>query len=335
MSATIKRILQFVGALAVLAVLAAASGVAYGLSRWDKRTFDPPVPAIHATADPADIERGRYLAYGPARCVECHISRDEVDSVEAGAMPPLAGGLEFRTPVGTYYTPNITPDEHSGIGKRTDGELARTLRYGVRHDGRAMLPFMEVQGLSDDDVRALLSFLRSQPAVHRMVPAHEYNLAGKLVMAYLIKPVAGVNRPPVHSPPDSATVERGEYVAEAVATCAGCHTKRSHMDGSYTGPRFAGGEEFEVEGDPKTVFVTPNLTPAKAGRITSWTEEEFVARFRQGRLLPKSPMPWRSFSRMSETDLRAVYRYLRTVQPEEADPGPSVRASGEATQTRD
>ena len=57
---------------------------------------------------------------------------------------------------GQFYTRNLTPDAETGLGKVSDGAIARALRYGVGHDGRALLPFMEMQGLSDDDLQAVV-----------------------------------------------------------------------------------------------------------------------------------------------------------------------------------
>ena len=87
-------------------------------------------------------------------------------------------------------------------------------------------------------------------------------------------------------------------------------------DGVYTGPRLAGGFVMTVDGDPSRGFVTPNLTPDPAtGRIASWTEDQFLARFRAGKRFEESHMPWMAFMRMSDTDIRAIYRYLRTLEP--------------------
>ena len=80
------------------------------------------------------------------------------------------------------------------------------------------------------------------------------------------------------------------------------------MTGALIGEELAGG--MEVEG-----FVTPNLTPDPTSRIYGWTEEMFIKRFRKGRLIEKSPMPWGSYSRMSDDELKAIYRYLKTVKP--------------------
>jgi mono/diheme cytochrome c family protein len=109
-------------------------------------------------------------------------------------------------------------------------------------------------------------------------------------------------------------VERGEYLVSTVAECADCHTQRSMVDGSFTGPRLAGGGE--MSGGNGVALVPPNLTPDPGtGRLASWSEDQFVARFRQGRLMPESPMPWNAFARMSDDDLRATYRYLRSLPP--------------------
>ena len=145
-------------------------------------------------------------------------------------------------------------------------------------------------------------------------------------MAFVIEPAGPAGTPPATSPAAEATVERGRYLANSVANCTGCHTNRSMMDGSAIGPEFAGGMEMQDEADPAKVFVTPNLTPdPKTGRIAAWSEDQFVARFRAGKVYPGSHMPWAAFSRMSDADLRAIYRYLRSLPPVENETGPVLR----------
>ena len=116
-------------------------------------------------------------------------------------MLPLAGGRPFHLPFGTIYSRNLTPDVETGIGRYTDGELARVLRHSVKPDGRAALPFMESQNLSEEDLTAIISFLRSQPPVRRAVPDHDLNLVGKAVIAFLIEPV-GPSGPVMKRTPD-------------------------------------------------------------------------------------------------------------------------------------
>jgi len=319
-----KRLMKFAAWLAVVIAGAATVLVTVVQVRW-QRTFDAPYPEIHASSDPAMIARGRYLVYGPAHCVACHASSEENEAIKAGATPPLAGGGKFALPLGTFYTPNLTSDAETGIARVSDPELARVLRYGVMPDGRATLPFMEFHDLSDEDLTAVLSFLRSQPAVRRAVPQHQFTFAGKAVMAFLIKPIGPSKAIRAKSPAEEATVERGAYLANSVAGCVECHTQRSKVDGSYIGAPFSGGNVFDVEGDPDTILVTPNLTPSRTGHITSWPEEQFVGRFGVGAGVPHTHMPWKLYQRMSESDVRAIYRYLRSLPPSNNDPGPTVQ----------
>ncbi|HTI06036.1 MAG TPA: cytochrome c [Gemmatimonadales bacterium] len=278
--------------------------------RWNRR-FDAPYPRITASTDTAVIARGRYLAYGPAHCSDCHTAPAEYASLRLGTQPPLSGGGRFDIPPGTIEVPNITADKETGIGMLSDSAVARVLRYGVRPDGRSAIPFMEYHEMSDADIAALISFLRAQPPVHNLVPDSKLNLLGKTVMAFVIKPIGPTARPPAESPAAAPTVERGEYLANAVANCAGCHSKRSMVTGAYTGPRLAGGSEMESSANSAIKLTPPNITAD--GRPGQWTEDEFVARFHAGERIAGSPMPWQAFRRIKDDDLRAIYRYLKTV----------------------
>ena len=188
-------------ALKVLTVTACAIATivlvlaAVVLVRWD-RTFDAPYPDIHASNDPKVIERGRYIAFGPGHCAGCHTDDSLKPALNAGEMPPLTGGNIFRLPLGTFYTPNLTPDRTTGIGRRKDEEIARILRYGVRADGRAALPFMEFHNMSDDDLQAVISYLRSQPAVRKEIAAHEFTFMGNTIRAFVMKPIGPKSQPP-------------------------------------------------------------------------------------------------------------------------------------------
>jgi mono/diheme cytochrome c family protein len=291
-----------------------------------RRTFDASYPSIAATTDPAVIERGRYLVYGPAACAYCHVPRDQWTKLQQGVELALTGNHLFPLPFGAIYSANITPDQETGIGRRTDGDLARILRYGVRADGKAAIPLMEFQGLSDEDLTAVVSFLKSRPGVRHPVPDHRLNMLGKAVMAFAIKP-EGPSEPPPRTSPAGVSIERGSYLANKVSSCAGCHTERSTRDGSLVGPRFAGGGRLDVAADPTKVYVTPNLTPdPKTGVIGAWTEEMFIVRFRQGEAIPGSPMPWGAYAQMTDDDLRSLFSYLRSLPPVERETGPRVQA---------
>ncbi|HEU4734863.1 MAG TPA: hypothetical protein VFT22_43525 [Kofleriaceae bacterium] len=308
-----KRLLKRIATgLAIVVVLGIAS-VALAVVIREDRVFEAPYPEIHASQDPAVIARGAYLATGPAHCIACHRDPQQRDTAD----PAMSGGGTHRLPVGTIWTPNITPDVATGIGKYSDRELARLLRYGVHPSGRAVLPFMPFNDLSDEDLTAVLSYLRSRPAVSHAVPANDFNLLGRFARAFLLQPT-GPSQPIRSSVPRGPTATYGEYLANSVGNCVGCHTRRSLRTGELTGPRFGGG--MEIQNDRGASYISPNLTPDPAtGRITAWSEDAFVARFRNA-TATESPMPWLQFQRMTDDDLRALYRYLQALPPVELRP---------------
>ena len=307
-----KIILSIIGVLVVLI----AGLIIYVLATWN-RNYEAPLPDIKASNDSTIIARGKYLAFGPAHCSTCHIPMDMLLKVENGLEIPLSGGWELSLPLGTFRAPNLTPHMETGIGKFTDAEIARTLRYSVSHDNKFVFPFMPFQGLSDYDLTALISFLRSQEAVNNNVKRTEYEFLGKALLAFeVVKPVAPINDPPKIVIKDS-TIKYGLYIANNVANCIGCHTERDLKSGAFIGPDFAGGMNFEPDAFSKGyAFVSPNLTPDKeTGIMAEWNEETFITKFQQGRLLDETPMPWGAYSRMDEIELKALYRYFMSLDP--------------------
>lgn len=317
-----KRVLLYV-AVTVMVVIGALTG--YVLVAWDK-SYDLLCPDCIATTDSALVERGRYLAFGPAHCATCHVPMDNIMAVENGLEIPLSGGWELSIPPGTFRAPNITPDVETGIGGHTDGELARALRYCIKKDGRGLFPFMPFQNMTEYDLTAVISFLRSQAPVRHFVPPSELSFLGKAIVAFS-GPPEGPVRPPMDYLEPTTTKEYGEYLAHSIANCRGCHTERDLKTGDFIGPDFAGGMQFEPDAFSNGYsFVTPNLTPdPTTGVIAHWDEPTFIARFRAGRSVqPYSPMPWGAFSRMTDTDLKALYRYLKSLDPIKREVNPVV-----------
>jgi len=321
----VRRILVTLFAIVAVVIAGFAAWVA---SRQDLR-FDTPLPAVAASTDSAVVARGHYIVRNVAPCAACHGAPEAAAANAAGEDIPLSGGYTFAIPPGRFHVPNITPDPETGIGNLSDGQIARALRHGVRHDGRALLPFMEMQGLSDEDLVAVISYLRSQPPVRHAVPAHEPNLLGRVVLATVMANPVGPASPPPAQSPRGATVENGAYLARAVATCQACHTTRDHATGRFTNAEFSGTTDFVNESDPSRLWAPPNLTPdPKTGMSARMDEDAWVARFRAGRTIPGSPMPWQAYARMDEADLRAIHKYLRTLPPVEHETGPRVRPKG-------
>ena len=290
--------------------------ICYIFITWNKK-FDAPYPDIHASSDSAIIARGKYLAYGPAHCATCHMPIHKIMAVEEGLEIPLSGGWEIDIPPGVFRAPNLTPDQEIGIGKLTDGEIARTLRYSVGSDGRFIAPFMPLQELTDEDLTAIISFLRSQSPVRHEVKRSEIKFLGKALMAFGMLEPRGPETPPMKSIKRDSTSQYGAYFAKNIADCIGCHTQVDLKSGKFTGPPYAGGFRFEPDAFSQGYsFISPNLTPdPETGIITGWNEDEFVMRFREGRLYKGSPMPWGAFSRIDDIDLKAVYKFLHGLKP--------------------
>src|SRR5690242_11454213 len=142
----VRRSVWAAGFLSTVTVLAVAGLAAYVARTWD-RTYDAPLPEVRSSSDPAVLARGEYLVYGPAHCVECHSgSWDTLEKLSEGVQVPLSGGLRLPLgPLGAVYSRNLTPDAETGIGRYTDAQIARMMRWAVRPDGRAtvdpMMPF--------------------------------------------------------------------------------------------------------------------------------------------------------------------------------------------------
>jgi len=319
----IKKVLKGLFLFVVVVVVGLFVTVQF---RW-KRRFDAPFPSLKASTDPAVIERGKYLVEGPGHCTGCHVPTSDDARAFAGETLDLKGGREFDIPPGKFYSANLTPDPETGIGRRSDGELFRMLRHEVRADGRAALPFMPFTTMADSDLVAVVSYLRSRPPVKNAVPEHTPNLLGKVVMSFLIAPTPLKEQPPATVTP-GPTVEYGKYLAHSVANCNGCHTLRDMRTGAYVGQPFAGGAVMDSLQEPdKWEVVPPNITAAKSGRASMYSEDQFVARFKGVKQQPMhTHMPWISFAKLTDDDLRAIYRYLKTVPPVENDVGPTIRA---------
>ena len=316
----LRKLLLWIAALGGIAVFAFAIFVA----ARQHLTFDAPYPRVAAAVDTAIIARGHYVVRNLVNCASCHGDTTQVAAANEGKDTPLSGGNRWDIPPGTIYARNITSDSATGIGAFSDQAIARALRYGVGHDGRALLPFMEIQGLSDQDLVAVVSYLRTQAPVHNVVPPHHFNLLGNVIKATVLSHPVGPKEPPPQLTPHGATVENGRYLVESVVLCWACHTQRNMATGALVGPRFGGATGFDQAADGHS-WSPPNITSdVETGRLGRMTEDEFVRRFHAGRLIPHSPMPWQGLRNLHEDDLRAIYRYLKTVPPARRDVGPAL-----------
>jgi len=309
---TIFRILKWGGILLLVVVvgLLAAGTVLYN------KTYEAPYPNIHASTDSAVIARGKHLVFATGHCPECHYAPGDSLKVINGDEALLAGGgFPFEWPGGKFYSVNISSDKETGIGNWKDEEIARAFRHQISPNGKVLMPLMPFQEMADEDIAAIISYLRTVPPVKFKVPENELNLFGKFVMAFLLRPEEAKETPPQKMTPDT-TVEYGKYLVWNVSGCRGCHTKRDLHNGKYVGEDLAGGSTEPVPGDPTRLLYAANLTPdPETGVLYNWTFEQFKNRFKQGRLIPETIMPWGQFKHLDDTELLAIWKYLKTVKP--------------------
>ena len=251
-----------------------------------------------------ELDRGRYLVETVAACGNCHTPKGP-----NGPLPGkrLAGGDVIKHEDFTAAVPNITPDPETGIGTWTDQQILRALREGQRPDGGLIgpaMPFQAYRNLADEDVKAIVAYLRTVPAVHNP----------NTVKSQYDKPFPASWGPPVghlDAPPKGDRVAYGGYLAGPVARCMDCHTERRPGEPAQIG---AGGKPFY---GPWGISVSANLTPDEASGLGDWTDGEIERAIRTGvardghKLSP--PMPFAAYAHIAADDMAALIAYLRSL----------------------
>jgi len=272
-----------------------------------------PLPQLAAVPMPSNaqlVARGEYIVRNAATCGGCH-------AAEQGKTDgPLSGGTEFKDwRLGTIRASNLTPDSATGLGRWTDAEIVRALRNGESRDGSLLAPVMPygwLNGMSDEDALAVARYLKSLAPVSHVV-SQQPNIVFKTGRALFLRPKPGDTRT---APPRAASAAYGGYLAKYVALCADCHTPRGGMMATPDMDRLFAGDAHPSKDFPAN---PSNISPDSATGIGRWTEADFIRTIRTG-IDPKGDtlnpfMPWHENSRMTDDDLRAIYRYLRTVPP--------------------
>lgn len=223
------------------------------------------LPVAAARAEPV-ADRGE-LVYRLAGCENCHTDREH-----KGAR--LAGGRKLATPLGTFYTPNITPDPVTGLGRWSEDDFRRALREGVGPDGRnyyPSFPYTSYTRMSDADIHALWGYLRAQPAVHQANKSHELpwylNFRPLLAVWKWLYFTPGAYQPVAGK---SAEWNRGAYLVQGAGHCAECHTPRNRLGGFERGLELAG----TLAGPDG--LVVPNITPDRQYGIGTWRKADLA-----------------------------------------------------------
>lgn len=278
-------------------------------------------PSFRVQATPEVLERGKYLANHVAVCTDCHSTRDW--SKYAGPLVPGTegkGGERFNEDLGfpgTFYARNITPHN---LSKWSDGEIYRLITTGVTRDGEPIFPVMPYKAYSHmdpDDIKAIIAYIRTLKPIANEVPDSKANFPMNLIMRTMPEDVTTPGKRP--SPSDK--VAYGKYIT-TISACGDCHTPMEKGT-PLPGMHMAGGFEFRL---PAGTVRSSNITPHPANGIGNWTEEQFVQRFKMylrpevqnrpvGKTEMNTVMPWSMYAGMTEEDLKAIFAYLRTLQP--------------------
>ncbi len=323
--------------LALGTYLGALGAVSLGSFLWIKlnpvRVIEP-VPGVSALLtqpipdgpDADLIRRGRYLAIA-GDCMSCH--------TRAGGKP-FAGGLGLQTRFGTIYSSNITSDERYGIGSWTPNQFYRALHEGIGGDGRRLYPAMPYQHLTlltPSDTDAILAFLRTIPPDPHRKPANRLPFPLNIRLSMLGWNALNFSPRTFEPDPDkSAAWNRGAYLVRGPGHCGACHTPKNLMGAEKSGEALHGGV---IEN-----WFAPDLTGNRRTGLGQWTADDIVEYLHTGRnahsgaVGEMAEVVTYSTSLLTDTDLKAIATYLKSLPPSADTPSAlpnaaAMRAGGE------
>jgi cytochrome c553 len=282
---------RILAGLVLLIVLAVA--VVYAVTTLAiRKQHALPDSTVRAASDSASLAWGRHLLEAIGKCQECH------DGDLGGKM--IVDAAAF----GRLPATNITSGR-GGIGDYTDADLERAIRHGVGPDGRPLLfmPAEAFAAMTDEDLAALMGYLRTVPPVDREQPEPRVGPVARVLYLlgnFPLLPVELIEHDaPRPNPSPGVTVDYGRYLA-TIGGCRGCH-----------GPALAG------DANPDA----PDIT---VGRIGAWSEEDFFRALREGRrpdgsVIDPEKMPWVRSGLMTDDEIRAVWAYVRSLPAAEQD----------------
>ena len=256
------------------------------------------------------VARGRYLAEGVLGCGNCHTPKSEDGTPRLELK--YAGAFVVEEPGLKAFAPNITTDVETGIGGWSDEEIIRSIRDGLRPDGSLIGPPMPspfFRGMSDNDARAVVAYLRTIEPISHVVEKSTYTI-----------PLPPAYGPPVEYVPDVDPEDElayGTYLAVTLGHCIDCHTPlvEGQLDFSRTNE---GGRVLPNVFGINTI-VSRNITPHPQFGIGEWSDDEIKRAITQG-VSPRGRkhligMAYPYYATIEDEDLDAIVTYLRSVPP--------------------
>ena len=282
---------------AVLAAFAAAALAAACSAPGDHEANAPAEPSFDRTL----VAKGRALA-AIGNCATCHT---------AHGGKPYAGGFPLKTPFGTVYGTNITPDPATGIGRWTEPQFARAMREGVDRDGRHLypaFPYDYFTRLTDSDIRALYAFLMTREPVEATSPANRM-IVPRFAVAFW--KARYFKRGAFQADPKQGVQwNRGAYLVEALAHCSACHTPRNALGAEKEEAYMSGGEVGEWHA-PALNASSPSPVPWDAESLEMYLRTGLV----EAHAIAAGPMEpvVRSLARVPPEETRAIAVYVASL----------------------
>lgn len=258
------------------------------------------------------VEKGQYVFSVAGGCA-CH--SDPKGTPHVGARP-------FPIPFGTVYSTNLTADKETGLGSWTDQQIANAITKGVTRDGSRTLPLMPYgpySGMAQDDLRALIAFLRTLKPVRKPTPELQTSvpMLRSIAAEGWLKAFGQFFTSPATAP--KSGIERGKYLTEHVAICGDCHTPRSAIGVPNRSMYMAGaGKDIGPLGER-----VPNITPDKETGIGTWKREEIAnllitgtkpdLDYVRGLMYDAIQGTSHGYRNMSRTDALAIADYIKSI----------------------
>jgi len=258
------------------------------------------------------IEKGKYIFHSSGGC-SCHTDTKNNSEFLAGSRP-------IKTPFGTFYGTNITPDPLTGIGKWSDEDFIRAMTKGLSPEGNhyfPVFPYTSFHNITREDLLALKAYLFSIPAVRQNNLSHDLLLPfGRQAVLMFWKNVVWSPQPFNANSEKTESWNRGAYLAQALAHCGECHTPRNLLGGLKSDMHFAGSKEGP-EGE-----LAPNITPHKKTGIGDWSRVD-ISYFLETGMKPDgddtqglmSEVIEHGYQYLLPEDLDALAEYLISIVP--------------------
>ena len=318
-----KRLLKWIGGIFFAFVILISVGVYISSQKRLTRVYEIPDETVFIPTDVESLEYGEHI-FQFRGCEACHsaggssyiatgeeFGMQEHLNLPSQNIPLMEGNVYMDDPaIGKVIASNLTSGKGGVGGEYTDAGWVRAIRHGIRMDGTPLLfmPSTEFYFLSDEDLGAVIAYIKSAPPMDNLLPRSSVSPLGRLVMmvpgvTFIPAELIPHDAPRPVAPPVGITPEYGEYLTQS---CKVCH-----------GLTMSGGQ---IPAFPASWPPALNLTWGEGSALPNWTEEEFINTLRTGVTpdgiqLRTQYMPWTSYRHMNDDELRAVWVYLKSLPP--------------------